>query len=215
LNWDNIVRYWQATLSAVEHLGGLTEKLIVEGPATEAEISAVESQLGLRLPASFRKTLLTASRAVDLYWQLPDQKVLGAPFENSLYGVFRWSLAEIPEIEATKQGWITNTFPTWGGAEAETRWDDTFAFHMTDCGDFLAIDLSRPGEETVIYLSHDDDTYNRCPLGWDFQDYLIRTAPLGSPGGEWWQWAPFLPPSHLCIDPNCPNALQWRRALGL
>ncbi len=215
MHWDDIVRHWQATLEAVERLGGLTEKLIVEVPATEAEVLAVESRLGLRLPASFRETLLTSSRAVDLFWQLPHQKLLGDSFEDLIYGVFRWSLSEISEIEASKQGWITETFPSWGDAEDETRWDDTFAFHTTRCGDFLAIDLSRPGEEPVIYLSHDDDTYNRCKLGKDFQDFLNRTAPLGSPGGECWQWAPFLHSDHDYIDPNCQNAVEWKRVLGL
>lgn len=215
MDWNNIVQNWRKSIDAVQRLGGITEDVKVDGPATEAEVKTVERKLGIRLPSSFRYALLTFSKSASLFWQLPEHGLLGEPFEQSASGIFHWSLSGISEAESIRQFCIDEVFPTWGNPVCESRWNDAFAFQQTDCGDLFAIDLSVPDEQPVIYLCHDDDTYNRWKLGRDFEDFLMRSSPLGSPGGEYGQWAPFVQSKESYLDPNCANAVRWKRAVGL
>lgn len=215
MDWSQVVQQWRNTVDAVQQLGGLEIQLEIDDPATEAEVEAVEQELGMPLPSSFRDALRTFSKSVSLFWLLPDHGLLGEPFEQSAYGSCRWSLGEISEAEAIRQLCVDEVFPSWGIPGAESRWDDALAFHQTDFGDLIAIDLSETDKQPVIYLRHDDDTYNRCKLGTDFQDFLSRWAPLGCPGGDCGQWTPFVQSEESYIDPNCANAVQWKQALGL
>src|SRR5690242_12480694 len=72
---------WNALRSACESHGATDRwregrlrppRFQVAPPASEAAVRAVEEELGLALPPSFRRVLLRYSGSLDIAWQLPD-----------------------------------------------------------------------------------------------------------------------------------------------
>ena len=59
-------------LEKIEDLGGATEPLAIEKPATEEEVKAVEAQLGYTLPPHFRKVLLENTAHLEFGWDIDD-----------------------------------------------------------------------------------------------------------------------------------------------
>ncbi|MGV3720459.1 MAG: hypothetical protein ACO1SX_06060 [Actinomycetota bacterium] len=56
--WETWISRWEAALAACAKLGGDSRRLKIEAPASEAEVAAVERELGVALPFSFRETLV-------------------------------------------------------------------------------------------------------------------------------------------------------------
>ena len=179
MNWDNIVNHWQDALDAAKRLGGEASQLVVEGPASEAEIGILEKELGTPLPASLRDTLLNFSKCVKFSWYLPEDFPLPEPLEPDSCGSFDLSLDDIYDAEISRREWIADVLSTRDEPELEAAWDDCFGFLNVATGDIVAIDISVSGQQPVIYLSHDDDEdIQRCRMGKDFQDFLARWSPL-------------------------------------
>ena len=59
-------------LEKIEDLGGATEPLTIEKPATEEEVKAVEAQLGYTLPPHFRDVLLENPAHLEFYLDVND-----------------------------------------------------------------------------------------------------------------------------------------------
>ena len=59
-------------LEKIEDLGGEVEPLMIEKPATEEEVKAVEAQLGYTLPPHFREVLLENTAHLEFYWDVND-----------------------------------------------------------------------------------------------------------------------------------------------
>ena len=57
-------------LEKIEDLGGETDPLTIEKPATEEEIKAVEAKLGYTLPPHFREVLLENTAYLEFYWSI-------------------------------------------------------------------------------------------------------------------------------------------------
>lgn len=79
----------------------------------------------------------------------------------------------------------------------------------------MAIDLSQPGQEPVVYLSHDDGDGHGVEMAENFKDFVFLSSPLGCVGAEDWQWLPFVEKNSLYINPDCSNATMFREALGV
>ncbi len=94
-------------------------------------------------------------------------------------------------------------------------WEKKLPFHRIANGDRLAIDLSTPGLESVVYIVHDPYDTPGSKLGVDFQDFLARWSALGCPGPERWLWEAFCEGQDSIMDPNGTNAALWRQAIGL
>ena len=71
-NFDLFKKRLNLFLSKIEALGGATEPLMIEKPATEEEIKAVETQLGYTLPPHFREVLLENTAHLEFYWDVND-----------------------------------------------------------------------------------------------------------------------------------------------
>ena len=59
-------------LEKIEDLGGETDPLTIEKPATEDEIKAVEAKLGYTLPPHFREVLLENTAHLEFGWDIDD-----------------------------------------------------------------------------------------------------------------------------------------------
>lgn len=215
MDWDRIVQQWQAVLDAVARLGGEASELVIEAPASEREVTAMERQLDVTLPSSLREALLNFSKKVQFSWYLPEDFPRPEALEEIAFGGFELSLGRIVEIELRRREVVNQMRAHDAGPEVIASWDKRFAFLDISIGDCLAIEQSRSADEAVIYLSHDDPEVQDQLLGRNFQDFLARWSSLGCPGPEWWGWDAFVGGKHSCIDPNCANAKRWKRTLGL
>lgn len=213
---DRIIKKWTAQLEVIERLGGETDKLIVEPPATEAEIARVEHELGVTLPPVMRSAFLTFARGISLGWSLPKGFQLPEAVKRATWGYVKYSPDDIVQSELERRVWARDCVASWEMPEITALWENKIAFFTMGNGDFLTVDVSTPGREPVVYLNHegeeDEDGY---VLGADFDDFLTRWAGVGCPGPESWIMAPFTHDFAKPLDPDCKNAVLWRAAVGL
>ena len=103
---------------------------------------------------------------------------------------------------------------TWEMPEISATWENKIAFHWIPNGDLLAVDISVPGKEPVVYLSHEGDEVLHCyALGLDLEDFLTCWVGVGCPCVD--NIEPFTHDFTRPIDQDCENAVVWREAVGL
>lgn len=188
----------------------------IMSPATESDVIEIEERIGLPIPHSFRKVLLSYSRAVSIEWELPDNQLKSIPtvFRHVSGGDCRWDLNAIPSLLETYREWLgvfTDPEDYFDGP-----WQGKFPVLEVGNGDMIAVDISADDQQPVVYLSHEgDDTIHGYWLGVDFEDYIDRLSKLGCVGAEDWQLAPFVSSPQSCLDPDGENAKLWREWFGL
>lgn len=213
---DEIFSKWTAQLEIIERLGGETDELIVEPPATEAEIAQLERELGATLPPVMRNTLLTFSRGISLEWSLPKGFQLPEAVKRATWGYVKYSLDDILQSELERRIWAKDCVASWELPKVTALWENKIAFYTMGNGDFLTVDVSTPGHEPVVYLSHEgEEEEDGYVLGADFNDFLTRWTGVGCPGPESWIMAPFTHEFTKPLDPDCENAVLWWKAVGL
>jgi hypothetical protein len=209
-----ILRQWRTQLDAIERLGGEIDELVLDEPATEAEVARVEGELGVTLPPVMRNSFLTFARGISVGWSLPDGFQLPEPVEQAIGGEITYSLDDIVDSELQRRDWADDVIASWEMPEESVTWENKIAFLTLGNGDFLAVDVSTSGREPVVYLSHDGDEYVHCyVLGSDFDDFLTRWTGVGCPSPD--NIEPFTHDFTKPLDPDCENAVLWRKAVGL
>lgn len=184
----------------------------VAPPATDEQVDAVEAELGVALPESFRAALTTISAAVDWSWWADGD--FPEPFDQIFSGNLRWSIDTIVRTDERRKDWIEAVFPDPDNY-FDASWRNKVAFQSVGNGDLLAIDLDPAQAGAVVYLSHELGAGHGYVLAHSLGDLIDRWVPLGCPGGEDWQWLPFVPWDEGPIDPTGPNAQRWIELLGL
>ncbi len=124
-------------------------------------------------------------------------------------GDLHWDAERMPDIMAGYQQWILEVFPDPENPY-DRVWHNKLPFQEVGNGDLLAIDLSNDAYGRIVYLSHEDGEGHGYVLAHNFGDLLERWIPLGCPGGEDWQWMPFVSSPTSGIDPECDNAKLWK-----
>jgi hypothetical protein len=214
---------WQALRRACERHGATDRwqerrsrppRFRVAPPAAEAAVRAVEQELGLALPSAFRRVLLGYAGWVDIAWQLPDDNARPEEFRKIFAGECRWGIDGLPALQAKYRGWVTGCFNN-PDDPYDRVWHGKLAIVEVGTGDMLGIDLTTPGSEPVVFLSHDGSEQHGYRLGEDFEDYVDRLSRLGCVGAEDWQWAPFVDDAHSGLLPEGPAAARWRGWFGL
>jgi len=220
MHWENWILRWEATLEAVSRMGGEVEKLKIGPKASEADVQLVESELGFRLPPSFRKVLLEFAASVSFAWSLPPEITLPKKLKGIISGECCWDLSRLTEID-TSQKRLNETFEDTKPDDEEERddpyaWtmDNKFAFVSVPNGDFIAFDLFQAADSPVVYLSHEGYEGHGYRLGNNFIDFIDRWTMIGCPGSEGWRIIPFLPSSTSGIDSMGATAVQWRNWLN-
>lgn len=176
-------------------------------PATLADIDAVESELGAKIPISFRKVLLAFSARIRVSWQLPEFCQPPHPFEI-FSGECSWDLSNLPELHKQYQEQLG--MMDEGEDEEASRWREMFPFLRVGNGDYIVIDVASPDGDAVVYSDHEGDEAHGYKLGETFADYVDRLTQLACVGPEYWQWMPFTDgrDSRLLVD--CEAAEIWR-----
>ena len=205
-------------LEKIEDLGGETDPLTIEKPATEEEIKAVEAQLGYTLPPHFREVLLENTAHLEFGWDIDDiidEEDISLP--DKLAEIFRgkllFGLDLLLDYEEDRQDWEGEAYPN-SDKEYDRVWHNKMSFFQVGNGDYIAIELEPENYGKVVYLSHDGSENHGLYIADNFKEFLMNYAAVGCTGGEDWQWEPFYTKGKG-IDPTSKNAKTWYKVLGI
>ena len=205
-------------LEKIEALGGETDPLMIEKPATEEEIKAVEEQLGYILPPHFREVLLENTAHLEFGWDIDDiidEEDISLP--DKLAEIFRgkllFGLDLLLDYEEDRQDWEGEVYPN-SDKEYDCVWHNKMSFFQVGNGDYIAIELEPENYGKVVYLSHDGSENHGLYIADNFKEFLMNYAAVGCTGGEDWQWEPFYTKGKG-IDPTSKNAKTWYKVLGI
>jgi len=204
----------EAALDACRRLGGKSDPLTLERPATPDELREVERRLGLKLPASFRRVLTEFASAFEVAWFLPEGLEPPEPVSAIFGGDLSWDLDKLADLEAVRLDWVKEYYPN-ADDEYDCVWHNKLAIHEVGNGDMLALDLSNEHEAPLVYLGHGDGDGHGYVIGPSFEDAIDRWTLVGCVGSEDWQWLPFVSSPTSGIEPNCDAARKWREWFGL
>ena len=70
-------------------------------------------------------------------------------------------------------------------------------------------------QKPIVYYSHDADYEGLPQVAGCFENYVNSLLKLGLVGDDFYSLEPFLNMETGGIDPEHPNALAWRKLLGL
>ena len=202
------------TLEALASNGFDVRELVFAERASARDVALLEADLGFRIPQAFKNLLTTVSSHVEFRWSVPDDHRFPQPMHECFSGELHWSLGSVRHCNAGKDEWIRECFPD-ASDEYDRVWHEKLAFYEVGNGDYLAFDLTAARRGQVVYLSHDCGEGHGHVLATDAIDLVDRWVPLACVGGEDWQWLPFKRSAESPLDPNCANAREWRRLLGL
>ena len=205
-------------LEKIEDLGGETDPLTIEKPATEEEIKAVEAKLGYTLPSHFREVLLENTAHLDFYWDINDITDEGdISLPDKLVEIFRgqllFGLDLLLDYEDDRKGWVKEVYLDYNN-EYDRVWHNKMSFHQVGNGDYIAIELEPENYGKVVYLSHDGSENHGLYIADNFKEFLMNYAAIGCTGGEDWQWEPFYTKGKG-LDPTCENAQAWYKVLEI
>ena len=205
-------------LEKIEDLGGEVEPLMIEKPATEEEVKAVEAKLGYTLPAHFREVLLENTAHLEFWWDIDDiidEEDISLP--DKLAEIFRgkllFGLDLLLDYEEDRQDWEGDAYPN-SDKEYDRVWHNKMSFFQVGNGDYIAIELEPENYGKVVYLSHDGSENHGLYIADNFKEFLMNYATVGCTGGEDWQWEPFYTKGKG-IDPTSKNAKTWYKVLGI
>ena len=205
-------------LEKLEDLGGETDPLTIEKPATEDEIKAVEAKLGYTLPPYFREVLLENTAHLEFGWNINDiidEEDISLP--DKLAEIFRgkllFGLDLLLDYEEDRQDWEGEAYPN-SDKEYDRVWHNKMSFFQVGNGDYIAIELEPENYGKVVYLSHDGSENHGIYIANNFKEFLMNYAAVGCTGGEDWQWEPFYTKGKG-IDPTSKNAKTWYKVLGI
>ena len=205
-------------LEKIEDLGGETDPLTIEKPATEDEIKAVEAKLGYTLPPHFREVLLENTAHLEFGWDIDDiidEEDISLP--DKLAEIFRgkllFGLDLLLDYEEDRQDWEGEVYPN-SDKEYDRVWHNKMSFFRVGNGDYIAIELEPENYGKVVYISHDGSENHGLYIADNFKEFLMNYAAVGCTGGEDWQWEPFYTKGKG-IDPTSKNAKTWYKVLGI
>ena len=205
-------------LSKIEALGGATEPLSIEKPATEEEVKAVEAKLGYTLPPHFREVLLENTAHLEFWWNISKfleerEDFLSDELRGVYYSDLLFGLDLLLDYEDNCQGWVREVYPDYNN-EYDRVWHNKMAFLHIVNGDYIAIELEPENYGKVVYLSHDGSENHGLYIADNFKEFLMNYAAVGCIGGDDWQWEPFYSKGKG-IDPTSKNAKTWYKVLGI
>jgi cell wall assembly regulator SMI1 len=214
----------------VRAAGGEAEDVERGEPASEAEVLAVEADLGTRLPAALRQVFTTGSSRLFLSWHLGSARPSHDALRELSEGAVELDLSQLPDLEASRQEWANDAdehvatlveMRAHGNPESEADeasvsraaavWQGKLPFLRASNGDLIAVDLVATGHP-VCYLDHDHEEFHGRNLAPTFPEFMARWSRLGYVGPEWWVLQAFMGADG--IDPDRPPAQEWLKWLG-
>jgi SMI1 / KNR4 family (SUKH-1) len=195
------------------HLPGAeVRSTTVAAPLGEADLRALEGELGAILPASLRAFFSRGTSAMDCAYtfkpegQAQDQLRTLLPDESGIFGGARMGPASnLADYSKAVREWARDT---WIADEPDQRiiWASALPFAALDNGDYLALDLQGdPSDAPVVYLCHDDESLR---LAQNLRQFLTAWERLCYLGPEHWLLGPFIGDSGLDAESDRAKGLR-------
>lgn len=214
MNYEGISNLLIRLKSAYESVGAETE-LTIEKPVAEDKVIKAEKELGMKLPLQIRNFLLEFSGKLDFSAWLPEEFELPEELEEIFSAAILISLEEIVNAEGARKEWQESCFSDEED-EYDAIWHNKLGIMTVPNGDVIAFDIGKDEvNPPVVYLSHDDGEGHGYILGKDFETYLENLLRIGACGNEDWQILPFCEDEEAGINPDCENAREYRKIIGL
>ncbi|MCA0757319.1 SMI1/KNR4 family protein [Paenibacillus sp. N4] len=214
MNYEEWKRRIERIALRIQEIGGQVHELVIEEPATEAQIVEVERKLGFPLPTSFRSTLLEFSSHFSFSWFLPDDFKLSGKCRKVCGGSPHWGLHLLQLLDEDRRNWASKVFSNKED-EYDAVWHDKLAFLAVGNGDYMAFDRNGSDDPPVVYLSNDDGDGHGYKMGDSFHDFIEKWSKIAFVGNEDWQWMPFTSDKSSGIEPDGEAAQEFRACLRL
>lgn len=188
----------------------------VDARATKEVVLNLENELQVKLPEQIRSFFADYSAGAEMRVFLPDEfcDKLPCEFEEIFSACFIFSIDEMKEAEMRRRDWIESCFVNEEN-EYDSVWYNKLGLMTVENGDVIALDTGSNSENPpVVYLSHDDGEGHGYVLGKDFESYIMNLVKTGACGQEDWQMLPFIADKEGGIDPDCDNAIEFRKIIG-
>ncbi|GEM_PF-3233335 len=196
--------------------------LDVGPPASPENLEQLQTDVGLQIPDQLREFLLTQTGHLEFWWNLdPDSMPLGSD-EGPSWGYIEFNPESMRNLNSDRTGFLYEENP-----RIENLWSNTFRFLGVPNGDSIGIDTnSEPEPGRVVYLNHEEPE-KVIRLAGSFTEFMTAWLSLGCVGPEIDDLLHFLDHGQTRIprslreandsrlDPNCPNALQFRAFFGI
>jgi cell wall assembly regulator SMI1 len=185
--------------------------------ATEQSIASVESRLGQPLPKALREFFLNGTADLEMSYSWETDEARREAVEELIDGTTvsgggTIRLNDLPKHKEDARAWAEET---WLAEEPDQQelWLKSLPFLHLDNGDYLALDLRQPTDDSpVLYLSHDDESQTIASSFTGFLQAWERVCYLGP---ESWLLEPFIDPETGLLDGEGGNAQKLRRLFDL
>ena len=214
---DKWLRQMERTLEAVSKLEPNDQNgLEVLPPASREEIVAAETVLGRKLPDDLVWFFSEISAGVDFYWSLLLTD-LPEELRNVLAGQFRLSLAGLRTELVNWSDWEDRFLhpEDYDAADLDYAFEQVFPLLSDMGGDIVILVTDGPHRGNVVYLNHEDESFDRAVLGPTLQEFLDTWIALGCPGPDYGAWKVFYDTEAQRLSKEGDRARQWRGFLGL
>lgn len=223
---------WEAGLaSVVQTIRGLGGRIVNDrrGPtASSAEIVDLEADLGIRLPSSFRKSLLEFAGSLEIWWELDEGSVPAElPFARNgglrhaelRVGGLSWDFRMLPTLMGLKAEQYQDLDRGCGWPEDRNLWESTVPFMLNQIDgqpEFVGCRADEAHQGEVVFLDYngewDSDTGF---LADDFGDFVARSIRLLCTAPRSALYSRMMPPDRVGLDPTSENAALWLKWLGV
>jgi hypothetical protein len=192
---------WVTIIKKMQQKGNFVRELTLEPPASEYELSEIESRLGMCIPKSYRDTLKQFSKKAEWYASFPENAVLPEKFREIFSCEMYWNIEDLQNLSSFADEWIGDD-----GVDYAQHFRNKLAFAHAGNGDIFAFDMTSPEEDKpVCYINHEEDTVTY--IAPSFQSYISNMTKLRCVGNEMWQFESFL--TEHGLDPTLPKAIEW------
>lgn len=180
-------------------------------PASMELIDKIERRYGVPFPADFVYFLTAVAGKVDISWGIYTddwfKKGQQLPFNCPDNGRLYWNAEQYLDSEIY---WFTQNPRNLPFLEQK------ILLSQVGNGDLILFDTAPAGnQKPIVYYSHDADYEGLPQAAGCFENYVDSLLKLGLVGDDFYSLEPFLNMETGGIDPEHPNALAWRKLLGL
>ncbi|MCQ4936789.1 SMI1/KNR4 family protein [Anaerotignum propionicum] len=188
-------------------------ELEIGEPATKDEILRLENEIGMELPMQLKNFLLNFSGYCDFCVFLSKQKDSQGEDEFP-YMSFTISTDGVIHAENNRKDWQEECFPD-NNNSYDKVWHNKLGIIYNE-GDVIALDIGIDKiNPPVVYLSHDGCKGHGYILGKDFNTFFEAFLKIGACGSDDCLMIPYCDNPYSGINPNCRNAIEYRKRIGL
>ncbi|PGS48353.1 SMI1/KNR4 family protein [Bacillus sp. AFS041924] len=200
--YKKLLQKWEHIINKIKRNNGKVHHLMKEEKATIEEVKQKESELGYKLPPSYKSIVLNFSKSLSFYYSFSDDTMIPKEFSEIFSGEINWDISILQNLDSLADDLIDD------GEEYGKNLRGKLEFTQAGNGDIYAFDMKAEGEEKpVIYWDHEEDTVTY--IADSFIDYLEKITELNCVGSEKWQIEYFL--SSSGIEVSSLEAQRWKQ----